>query len=91
MRRLAAFREQESTARPPPSTPTATPDAQFDIIVLHICSLSWDDLDAAKAQQPRAAVTRFDYLLKNFSSAASYSGPAAIRLLRAACGQQVHR
>ncbi|MDO9054847.1 MAG: cellulose biosynthesis protein BcsG [Gallionella sp.] len=33
---------------------------------------------------------RFDMLLTKFNSAASYSGPAAIRLLRATCGQPKH-
>ncbi len=64
-------------------------DARFDIIVLHICSLSWDDLDAAKAKN-HPLLSHFDYLFTNFSSAASYSGPAAIRLLRADCGQESH-
>ena len=32
----------------------------------------------------------FDLLFKNFNSATSYSGPAAIRLLRASCGQEAH-
>jgi cellulose synthase operon protein YhjU len=93
--RLAAFRAQESTrqvsfAKRDAAQPEGQPDAQFDIIVLHICSLSWDDLDVAKARN-HALLSRFDYLFKNFSSAASYSGPAAIRVLRAACGQQAHR
>lgn len=64
-------------------------DARFDIIVLQICSLSWDDLDAAKAKN-HPLLSHFDYLFTNFSSAASYSGPAAIRLLRADCGQESH-
>ncbi|MFW9595195.1 MAG: cellulose biosynthesis protein BcsG, partial [Macromonas sp.] len=33
---------------------------------------------------------RFDLLLKNFNSASSYSGPAALRLLYGACGQMPH-
>lgn len=65
-------------------------DAQFDVIVLQICSLSWDDLDAAKARN-HPLLSHFDYLFSNFSSAASYSGPAAIRLLRADCGQSSHK
>jgi cellulose synthase operon protein YhjU len=35
--------------------------------------------------------SRFDYVFQNFSSAASYSGPAAIRVLRASCGQEPHK
>lgn len=64
----------------------ATPN--FDVIVLHICSLAWDDLSYRKDDP--ALFKRFDVLFKNFNSAASYSGPAAIRLLRGACGQQKH-
>jgi len=87
---LAAFRQQEAQRSATVAPLTATPDAQFDIIVLHICSLSWDDLDAAKSLN-HPLLSRFDFLFKNFSSAASYSGPAAIRLLRASCGQQPHK
>lgn len=87
---LTAFREQEAQRSAVVSPLTASPDAQFDIIVLHICSLSWDDLDAAKSMN-HPLLSRFDYLFKNFSAAASYSGPAAIRLLRASCGQQPHK
>ncbi|MDR8345411.1 cellulose biosynthesis protein BcsG, partial [Acinetobacter baumannii] len=32
----------------------------------------------------------FDIVFKNFNSATSYSGPAAVRLLRASCGQLSH-
>ena len=35
-------------------------------------------------------LSHFDYLFNNFSTAASYSGPAAIRVLRASCGQEAH-
>ncbi len=34
--------------------------------------------------------SHFDIEFKNFNSATSYSGPAAIRLLRASCGQTSH-
>jgi len=61
----------------------------FDIIVLNICSLSWDDLDYAGLTN-HPLLERFDILFNNFGSAASYSGPAAIRLLRANCGQTKH-
>jgi len=87
---LTAFREQEAQRSATVAPLTASPDAQFDVIVLHICSLSWDDLDAAKSLN-HPLLSRFDYLFKNFSSAASYSGPAAIRVLRSACGQQPHK
>lgn len=64
--------------------------ADFDILVLSICSLSWDDL-AFTGQNNHPLLKKFDLLLTNFSSAASYSGPAAIRLLRASCGQSSHK
>jgi cellulose synthase operon protein YhjU len=68
---------------------SANASEQFDVIVLHICSLSWDDLDVSKARN-HPFLSRFDYLFTNFSTAASYSGPAAIRVLRASCGQEAH-
>jgi len=63
--------------------------APYDIILLHVCSLSWDDLQATqKLNDP--LLKRFDVTFTQFNSAASYSGPAAIRLLRGACGQTSH-
>ncbi|WP_374349121.1 cellulose biosynthesis protein BcsG [Chitinimonas sp.] len=70
---------------------TAPVDAgePFDIIVLHVCSLSWDDL-AFVGSDHHPLLNKFDVVFRNFSSGASYSGPAAIRLLRASCGQRTH-
>jgi cellulose synthase operon protein YhjU len=62
----------------------------YDILVLHVCSLSWDDLKTLRLS-PDAFFGRFDLVLSNFSSGASYSGPAAIRLLRGACGATPER
>lgn len=71
-----------------PAQVGAGPD--FDIIFLHVCSLSQDDLDVDDlANQP--LLSRFDFVFRNFNSAASYSGPAAIRVLRAACGEPTHK
>ncbi len=61
----------------------------FDVIFIHVCSMSWDDVRSVGLEQ-HPLWQRFDFLFKNFNSAASYSGPAAIRLLRATCGQQEH-
>lgn len=69
-----------------PKTGAAPP---FDIIVLHVCSLSWDDLDFVK-ERNAPLLKRFDVLFGNFNSAASYSGPASIRVLHGNCGQQQH-
>ncbi|HEY2021179.1 cellulose biosynthesis protein BcsG [Paraburkholderia sp.] len=86
---LAAFRTQESQRQVSFGHLASDANAQFDVIVLHICSLSWDDLDVVKARN-HPFLSHFDYLFTNFSTAASYSGPAAIRVLRASCGQQAH-
>ncbi len=64
-------------------------DSPFDIIILHICSLSWRDLkDIGLEGDP--FFKQFDYLLTNFNSVTSYTNPSAIRLLRANCGQPRH-
>lgn len=76
---------QRRVALPPPAA-DATP---FDLIFLHICSLSWDDLRAVELDS-HPLWRRFDFLFTRFNSAASYSGPAAIRLQRATCGQVPH-
>ncbi|MBU9609788.1 cellulose biosynthesis protein BcsG [Burkholderia multivorans] len=86
---LATFRAQESQRQVAFGHLGSDPAAQFDVIVVHVCSLSWDDLDAAKLRN-HPMLSRFDYLFTNFSTAASYSGPAAIRVLRASCGQEAH-
>lgn len=61
----------------------------FDVILIQVCSLSWDDVRYVGLDQ-HPLWQRFDILLTKFNSAASYSGPAAIRLLRATCGQPRH-
>ena len=71
-------------------SPLPTDDAPFDIILMHVCSLSWDDLDFVRdVEDP--LLRRFDIVFDEFSSAASYSGPAALRLLRGNCGQVEQR
>lgn len=62
----------------------------FDIIVLQVCSLSWDDLEFVGMRE-HPLFQRFDVLFTQFNSAASYSGPAALRLTRGACGQSTHQ
>lgn len=72
------------------STPFNQPQApNYDIIVLQICSLSWADLQYGKQGQ-HPALRQADFIFENFNSATSYSGPAAIRLLRGKCGQSSH-
>ncbi len=65
-------------------------DAPFDIIILQICSLSWDDIDFTH-EHDNPLFKRFNILFTDFNSAVSYSGPAAIRLLRSSCGQEMHK
>jgi cellulose synthase operon protein YhjU len=82
------YRQQSSRAvRMQSLGEEATP---FDIVLLHICSLSWDDLAAAQMLDA-PLLKRFDLLFTAFNSGASYSGPAAIRLLRGTCGQSEHK
>lgn len=61
----------------------------FDLLVINICSLAWDDLSAVGLQD-NPLLSRMDVLFDQFNSATSYSGPAAIRMLRASCGQSSH-
>jgi cellulose synthase operon protein YhjU len=66
-----------------------TSRTDFDIILLHVCSLSWDDLKGVGLETDRF-FSRFDYLFTAFNSVTTYSNPSAIRLLRANCGQSGH-
>ena len=65
--------------------PAAT-DVPFDLLFIHVCSLSWDDV-AAVGMQEHPLWKSFDILFRRFNSVATYSGPAAVRLNRAPCGQ----
>ena len=62
----------------------------FDVIFLHVCSMSWDDLEAT-GMDKHTLLDSFDIVLKRFNSVSTYSGPAAIRFLRAPCGQSTHK
>ncbi len=61
----------------------------FDIVILHVCSLSWDDLHDLHLEG-HPFFKQFDYLFTNFNSVTTYSNPSAIRLLNANCGQRRH-
>ncbi len=61
----------------------------FDVIFIHVCSLSWDDIQAVGLEN-HPLWQRFDILFKKFNSVSSYSGPAALHLMRAKCGQPRH-
>lgn len=69
-----------------PSTSAAQP---FDLLLINICSMAWDDLEAVGLRD-NALFQQMDVVFDSFNSATSYSGPAAIRLLRASCGQVPH-
>lgn len=62
----------------------------FDVIFLHVCSLSWDDLEYEGEGSP-PLLNRFDVVFRHFNSAASYSGPAALRIFHSNCGQLPHK
>lgn len=85
---LSQFYAHEGQRRLVFAKPTTPPP--FDLIVVHVCSLAWDDLDFVGQSQP-AVLQRFDLLFKQFNSAASYSGPALIRVLHGNCGQRPHQ
>lgn len=67
-----------------PSTPG------FDVLILQVCSMSWADLQVARQTQ-HPLLRGADFVFDHFNSATSYSGPAAIRLLRGRCGQGDHK
>lgn len=81
------YREQAGkSTRFPERNTTAEP---FDLLVLNVCSLAWDDLEDA-GMRDNALFRRMNVVFDRFNSATSYSGPAAIRMLRASCGQPHH-
>ena len=61
----------------------------FDVVFIHVCSLAWDDIRAVNLQN-NPFWKRFDILFTHFNGAATYSGPAALRVLRGDCGQESH-
>ena len=85
---LESFYEAEARRSVTFDAPKAG-DTPFDILVLQICSLSWDDLDFVK-ERGHPLLGQFDLVFDNFNSATSYSGPAVLRLLRSSTGHQKH-
>ncbi|WP_280563527.1 MULTISPECIES: cellulose biosynthesis protein BcsG [unclassified Chromohalobacter] len=87
--KLTAFYDSERK-RQTTFSPRPAGAAPFDLLVINICSLSWDDMtEVGLTDHPL-----FDYLdaiFDNFNSATSYSGPAGIRFLQASCGQRPHK
>lgn len=62
---------------------------EFDVVILNICSLAVADLQAIGVSL-NDLYSDFDVVFSDFNSATSYSGPAAVRVLRASCGQAKH-
>lgn len=87
-RRLAQFFEREAQRRVTLPSPAASA-VPFDVIYVQVCSLAWDDLRLIGAEN-HPLLQGMDFLFTRFDAAASYSGPAAIRLLRSGCGQPHH-
>jgi cellulose synthase operon protein YhjU len=69
-----------------PATSAVLP---FDLLLINICSMAWDDLETVGLRD-NTLFQQMDVIFDSFNSATSYSGPAAIRLLRASCGQVPH-
>jgi cellulose synthase operon protein YhjU len=84
---LESFQKNEvgRVVRFKPVSPDAAP---FDVIFLHVCSLSWDDIKEVDLDM--GPINRFDLVFNNFNSVTTYSGPAAIRHARGSCGQGRH-
>lgn len=85
---IETFYQQQSRLRT--EFPSSNSGGDFDIVLLNVCSLGWDDLERVNLAK-HALFNQFDLLFDNFSSATSYSGPAGIRLLKASCGQTSHQ
>lgn len=82
---LKAFNDQESRRGVDLGGDRGNAPA-FDLVLLSVCSLAWDDLAVARLTDT-PFLRRFDLLFRQFNSAASYSGPAVLRLLHGSCGQ----
>lgn len=87
---LASFYASEEKRHSTFPTELAADSQPFDLLIINICSLSWADIEAAGLMS-HPLWSHFDMVFKHFNSATAYSGPAAIRLLRASCGQSSHK
>jgi len=86
---LAAFYRQQSGQRVHFSR-AAVDGMPYDILILQVASLSWDDLQTLKGDR-EPLFGRFDIVFSQFNSAASDTAPAEVRLLRGGCGQVTER
>ncbi len=84
---LQAFYDEEKPRRTEfPASNTAAP---FDVLLINICSLSWDDLKQSGLES-HPLFANMDLIFDDFNTATAYSGPAVLRLMRASCGQPAH-
>lgn len=67
-----------------PAEASSGPD--FDVVIVHVCSLSWSDLWRVGLQR-HPFLSQFDILFSSFNVVSSYSEQGVLRLLRAPCGQ----
>ena len=87
-RYVGSFFNAESTRRIQ-AAPPAAGSRDFDILILQICSLAWDDLrEVGRENDP--FFKQFDLLFTDFNTVTTYSNPAALRLLNGNCGQRRH-
>ena len=86
---LKRFHDTEKDRRAEWPDKLAKDSTPFDILLLNICSLSNDDLKAVGLEN-HEVLKQFNIRFENFNSATSYSGPAALRLLKSVCGQPSH-
>jgi cellulose synthase operon protein YhjU len=82
-------RFHDAEARRAVRLPERPAGEDLDVVVLHVCSMSWDDLRASGLDRS-PFLRQFDLVLTAFNSVSSYTNPSAIRLLRATCGQPRH-
>jgi cellulose synthase operon protein YhjU len=84
---LQAFYHEEKSKHTP--FPAAAAGAPFDVLLINVCSLSWDDLKQS-GLEAHSLFANMDLIFDDFNAATAYSGPAVLRLMRASCGQAPH-
>ncbi|VYU09406.1 cellulose biosynthesis protein BcsG [Metakosakonia massiliensis] len=87
---LNSFYEAEAKRKTTFPSQLAADAQPFDLLVINICSMAWADIEASGLSS-HPLWNHFDIVFRQFNSATAYSGPAAIRLLRASCGQTSHK
>lgn len=85
---LAAFYAGEARRRVSFAAPAAG-SPPFDILLIHVCSLAWDDLQLTRLDR-HPLFAGMDFVFTRFNTATAYSGPAVVRALRMQCGQTPH-